>query len=620
MNGGSIVAIACAALVVVSGIGAIVYFVVTDDEEPKPDLALRSEFPTGFDWQEVTVRALGYDGLSRCIGLLSIADRDWKHDGIYYTSNQPGAKEILRANRISNSDYHYVGEPSAPRLTSTTKFQASTDLGLCTYKYDANIWETKTALENKRPIQIFDEDGRPFHFAQTPVRLEGGGSSGGTRFVLEGNTSVNAGDVGLVYSVFPRGSVVGSELQYRGFAPATIVGNGSFVLVFEIPPQDFQEADMVLLPVQVSDEGTNALQPADVSFQSLMRLDGGEAQVIVGATAPLTGPAPPNVSNLGGGRVFRASTLDEAQRQAEHDGAIDWLEGSSAAAFLVHNAVEPNAPPQSTRRVQDLQFRHVRTTTILDVAEGQTMTQVEVSYSWRVSKTEAQFVSGIGETRTMLPARVSGATAAVTQIGADGLRILHATKDGVSAQAAIVATHRALDAKGQALALDSALTRPVSGSYDFFTGSQKYLFAAGALATGWEWFEAAQAEDAQGRVIHGFKAMRLGLETVFSLTAQGAVIVALTNLAEFALEQLLPQEVLDTLERVVNTGFLAKTSDENSRQAFNEIAPEMAQFAASNNAGVLQPAYDKPKETPVPFASVALAILLALALRRKRTM
>lgn len=380
MNRDIIIAIACAALIVVSGAGAIVYFVTNDSEERGPDLELHSKFPTGFDRQEVVLRALGYDGVSRCIGFLSVVDRDWKHDGIYYTTNQPRGGEILRANRLTNPDYHFVDDSTTPRITNSTNFQASTDLGLCTYKYDAKIWESKTAIENKRPIEILDEDGEPFHFARTPIRLAGaGGTAGGTRFLLEGNTSVNASDVGLVYSIFPKDSVRGSDVQHRGYAPATIVGNGSFVIVFEVPRQDFEDAEMVLVPIQFANDVAKAIRPTSISLHSLLRLDGGEAQVIVGATEPLTEPAPPGVTTLHGGRVFRASTLDEAQREAERDSVIDWLEGTSSAAFVAQNAVEPNGPPHSPRRVQDLQLRQVRTTTMVDVAEGQTTTHLEVS-------------------------------------------------------------------------------------------------------------------------------------------------------------------------------------------------------------------------------------------------
>lgn len=609
MNKPAIIASAAALLVAASG--ATVYYVVTHEDVDKPDLDLHTKFPAGFDRQPVQPTALGFDGKSRCFGLLSFLDHDWKHDGIAYT-DQPTVKDVLKVNPLEHEAYDYVGDASPPQRIIKEEFEAVTDLGLCTFQYEGYIWQTSTEIKNVEPVELPDDAGTPLRYAKTAVYLGGDGDGqGGSRFFLEG-TSPDASSVGLHYMVYPDGSTDRRDRAYIGVANAVLTGNGTFGIPFTVPTQSFAKATLVMIPVHVRDDHAYAL---DGELTSLTRLETTDAQVIVGATQPVTAPAPPTASAAFGGRVVHGNSLGDVQSRL---GSSDALEGVGNAAFLVQQAVEPKAKPGSGHLVQRFEARTAASTVHVDVLEPGTKTSFQASFAWKTERRSAQFVVGLAESRALSPAQVVGATASVSHIGADGARVIEAIGQGPTPQVAIVAAHAGLDAKGQAATLAETLSQPVTTSRQLLDPAQKYMLAAGALAAGWEWFQVANADDVADQVVHTARATRVVAETLFSLTPQGAVFIAAVNLAELLVKNAVPYEWWNQLERGFNTIVLGRVSPENARQAFTEIEPDLELLAEEHDAGWLPVHYDRPKETPgtTPALLVSALVLVALAARR----
>ncbi len=147
-------------------------------------------------------------------------------------------------------------------------------------------------------------------------------------------------------------------------------------------------------------------------------------------------------------------------------------------------------------------------------------------------------------------------------------------------------------------------------------GPQKYFLAAGALAAGWEWFEAKQSSDVYERLGHQFGAIRIVAETLFSVNPQGAILVAATNLAQYALEQAIPDDIKEVAGRVFRTGVLGRVSQANAQEAIEEVSPAIREFARANQAGMLEPHYAKTSSI-LPFTAM-VALLFALGIRARK--
>lgn len=613
----AILAIAAVALVVGSGIFAAVYY-FTRDDAGAPDLTLHDTFPTGFDRRAVQFRAVAFDGQSRCTGifdglsnLVQGKSEPWTHDGIAYTNANPSAKDILNANQLPNPDYGYVGQARTPWPHNETELpEIRTDL-VCQFRYVATSYATISDVANLKPVPIPDEIGMPFLNARTPVVLGGNGDgAGGTRFLLRGTSTQS--DVALAYYAYRLDDLQPEALLYENAALPVVQANGTFAVVFDIPFQTQDQATLVLIPFTAHGEQIRAVPAAAVNLTSLHRLETNEAQLVVGHTGPVEAPAPPRVQTLAGGVVYRGKTLQAVAEKAQSD-LDDRLEAASHTAILVQKAFEPEAPLHKARQYQKAAPIQLTTSTTLELTEGAAANTIHTSYAVKVNTKSATFVVKQATTSATVHG-AAGATAALTQIGADGVVIAKVAAEGPTAKGAVEAAHRILDARGQVAELQP---RPAVAR-DLLRGPQPYFLAAGAFAAGWEISEALQAQDGVDRFVHHVKAARIVAETLFSISPQGAVIVAATNLAAFAVNELLPDSLKTWFSRGVNAVVFGKVPKESARRAFDEAAPAIEAFAAANGAGILEHKVAKTHDVPgagLPLAGIAL-VALAVAMRR----
>lgn len=604
-------AIAAVTLIVGGAAAAAVYFLNQDHDGP-PDLTLHDTFPKGFDRQSLTLQAVGFDGKSRCLGasaLFSSKAREWTHDGIAYTTNAPTAKQILTANPLPDPAYDYVGKPSSPWKANQTDLpEIQTDI-VCAFRYEAAAYATRSDVANVKAVPLTDPQGAPFLNSRTPVVLD---PNGATRFLMQGHSADPEIAVGV--SLYRLGDLQPDGLLYQSTAEPVVAANGSFAVVFDVPATAYSKATLMLIPFSATPQGPRAVPNDQIHLSSLHRLETSEAQLILAPTGPIQGPAPQGAATWGGGVVYRAPTLEEAGRKAQLGQVVERLEGASHAAFLVQKAFEPEAPLHKVRHYQAITVSRLTTTTRLEMTEAGAATLILTTYDVQSTAKSTAFVVKQA-TSTSAIEKAAEATAAVTQIGADGVAVVRAAASGPSAQAAIETTHRLLDARGQAAELRAA---PLAAD-ELLHGPQRYFIAAGALAAGWEWSQAFHANDDVQRIVHGVKAARIVAETLFSLNPQGAIIVAATNLAAFAVDQLLPASFKALLSRGFNAGILGKVPEDSARSAFNRAVPDIEAFAKANNAGILDHKVAKTHDVP-GFSALTAPTLFALALlfRRRR--
>lgn len=605
------------ALLVGTGTFAAVYF-FTRDQGSAPNLALQDTFPTGFDRRSMQFQAVGFDGQSKCTGIIDDLSNlvkgksePWTHDGIAYTSSNPSAKDILKVNQLPNPDYGYVGKPSPPwHQNKTVLPEIRTDL-VCQFHYEATSYATASDVANLKPVAITDDVGMPFLNARTPVVLGGDGDgAGGTRFLLRG-TSAQA-DLAVAYYAYRLDDLHPDALLFENTALPVLEANGTFAAVFDIPQQPHDKATLVLIPFIMHDKMPRAVAVGVANFTALHRLETEEAQLIVGHTSPVDAPAPPKVQTWAGGLVYRAKTIQQAADKAESN--LDKrLEAASHTAILVQKAFEPEAPLHKTRHYQKAQPMALASTTTLELTEGTTTSTIRTSYTVNANAKAANLMVKQATTSNTIR-EAAGATAALTQIGADGVTVAKVAAEGPTAKAAVETAHRLLDARGQVIELQA---RPAVAR-DLLRGPQPYLLAAGALAAGWEISEALQSSDGLDRFVHQVKAARIVAETLFSLNPQGAIIVAATNLAAFAVDELLPDTLQSWFSRGINTVVFGKVSKESAREAFGQAAPGIEAFAAANHAGILEHQVAETHDVPNPSLALLCTTLIAFAAIRRR--
>jgi hypothetical protein len=327
---------------------------------------------------------------------------------------------------------------------------------------------------------------------------------------------------------------------------------------------------------------------------------------------------PKGVDKFGGAKIHRARTLDEAFSKAERETRlVQDLEAVSDTAIIVQKAFEPDAPVGTVRHYQQTTRTVLMSTTRLDITDAGQVGALETSYTWKVEKRSAEFIVRQAST-TSAGADSAKAVAALSQLGADGSRIIQVAGEGPTGRAAIESATRILHAQGQIETLGEI--RRVTSGTALLSGADKYLLAAGALGAGWEWSESMQTSDPLLRFMHQAKAVRIAAETVFSLNPTGAVLVAATNLGEYALQQLIPPAAWEVLHDGLNIVFFGRASTKDGKAAFNQMWPEIQTFATEADAGLLPYEMHKGNDVPAhpwPFGVIVLAVV-AISQRKRR--
>ncbi len=597
------VALGTAAIVTLSGIGYLAVQWLSPDEGA-PNLTLREDFPAGFDRSEHTLRAVAFDGMDRCYNL------KWRHKGIFYTEHEPEVSDILDANPVELPSYHYVHKAKKAWQVNSTIFEKNS---ICDYRYEAQVWETTAVIKNKGPVHLYDVRGAPFQYARTHVVLGGrGDGEDGSRFILH----VTAPEgLALEYRAYRTGSADGADLLNRSIAAGLATAPGNFEVVFDLPGLSHERVELVLIPLIVNNGAVSAPPLGTVTLHSLYRLETEDVQVVVGAQAPVETPLPTKATTAAGGLVYHGKTLTDAFTKAATAGATD-LEAASSTAFLVQKAIEPQAPLHTKRHYQDFKAPSHQVGARLEIREGSQVARVETAYAWTAAKSPT-FTAKITGSTAKEASVIAGATASITQIGANGLATIERLGTGETTEAAVVAAHRGLLTAGNIGELEELVdARPATRR--LAAEPQTYFIAAGALAAGLEWHKAWQSDELANKAFHGAVAARIALETIFSLTPTGALLVAVSNLAEYALAQVLPAGFIALLDDGIRS-LLGQFTDRQAKQSFAEVAPQIEAFAIANDAAVLYPIkYDKPEQTPLPLAVVGLAILIGLVAWVKR--
>lgn len=620
-----LVALSVGAIALLAGASTVAYLAY----QPAPattDLTLHSIFPVGFDRQTIALRAAGFDGQSYCAGAFkpgNFLNPKWTHEKVAFT-DAPTSWDVAAANTI-DQNYSIIGKLPPPTAVNEKTFpQVLTDLGLCRFQYAATIWETSAVVENHKPVEFRDRHGSPFLYAQTNVLLGGNGDGhNGTRFLLQG-ISNDAPNITVEYRLY-EGKAKPQNLLYSNRTSPLLSTNDTFVTVFDIPDLEAATTNLVVILAIATDGVLDATPHSSTTLQTLVRLQTYDVQTVVGATSPILQPAKLHETSLNGGAVYHESTWAETAFVAPPSPTlVANLEATSNAAFLIQHAYEPQAKTHGKRHLPLMESRQLETITRIDVTESGRTTNIVSAYTWETSRREATFVVRLTETGARRQASptvgsIAGATAALTQIGADGIEAVRVVAQGPSPEAAVRAASRLLDMEGQVQELKS--TGRVAGTSDLWRGSQKYFLAAGALAAGWEMMEARESDDLREQVIHQFKATRIATETIVSLNPAGAVIVVGGHLLEYAAKRLIPQEAQDLAGRIVNTAIWGRPSNQNGAQAFAKVAPQIEAFASANNATILDLHQEARKNAPwasLPAAAFALLGASWLGSRRRR--
>jgi hypothetical protein len=601
-RGQQIAAIAVGILIVAGG-SAGAWWWLRDPYEA-PDLTLRTEFPVGYEYQEFNPGAISFDGMSRCTGLASVfTGNDWTHDGVVYTSTRPTADEVLAANPLRLHGYGY-GPASRPVSENHTSWSIRAGLN-CEFEYKAYAWSSASSISNIEPVTIRDARGQPYAFANTAVHLGGDGDGhGGTRFLL---TATTAPDTVLEFAVFADDSLRHDRLLYRGTARALAAVGSNSTIVFDIPPLAASQAQLVLIPTLQATDGTSTAAQGTV-LHELFRLETDHAEILTQDSTMGTPNLSPEPSSL-----ISSRNLGGVLNELDEAGAT--LSAASNVAIVVQHAFEPGAPPGRAKLYQELPHAPWTVTTHLDLTQASRVESLAAEHAWTASAKTGTFTARVSLPPANL-ARAAATTASVTQIGADGFVIARAAAEGPSVRGAIEATHRALDIRGHALELDSPQKTPAS----FLEGSQKYFLAAGVLAAGWEWSAARGMDDPVQSFVQDVKAARILAETIFSLSPQGALWVAATNLGEFVLAKIVPAELVELLGRGLNEIVLGRVTEEVARDAYAKVGPKISTFARQNGGGVLPFQMSETNEVPglglIPI--VALLAILARSTARRR--
>lgn len=586
--------------------GGAVYFALQEDPQP-PDLTWKTKFPAGYDQHPTTVRAAGYDGASRCLGLGTFVNGyEWVHEGITYTE-APTAEDVLDANPLTSPAYQYTGTPTFPQVVQQKEFEPIQADFLCQVRYGANIWEVQSDVRNYEPIEILDAYGQPLIYALTDVELGGNGEGdGGTRFLLQGSTT-DPQNLTMDYQVFDTGEITPAHRFHRSSVYPTLTQGNQFVFILDVPNSHVSQASLMLIP-HVSARGENRSLPSgSIRLDTLWRLETEKAEVQVGTTIDASHPTTVNVKS------FQGADLETAWTKVAE--TVDDLEAISHSATLVEKAFEPRVPAGVVRHVQHIESRTMMASVQLDI-QGVDPSRMETAYRWTIEKESRLVISWTDAKLAGSTSQVSGMTAAVTQVGADGLAVVSAVGSGPSAQGAVESAKRVLDARGQVAQL-GATEYPIASARQLLEGPQKYFLAAGALAAAWEWLEASRASDITSKLLHQLNAAEIVAETIFSLTPQGAIFVAAAELAQYALSKVMPPEVPDFFVRAYDVAILGKVSKTGARNAFEDAAPRIQAFAHDRNASILQK-QQYAKTVPAPAMVPLLGMVVALVLARRR--
>lgn len=610
------IAILGATGLLVSGAGFGAYLLLKPRIEA-PTLALHQEFPARFDSHQVPLRAISYEGWSKCTGLADLFTGDeWGQDGTMF-AQPPTAKQILDANPIRDDHYKVVSHSKVPRQVNKTRLPEIRNYGTCVFQYEAKAWQIDAHVTNVKPTRIVDGRGTPFSFAITPVVLASEAASG-SRFLLEGRAT-DPGNLTLDHRAFPSGRHDAASQLHGGVAAPIMHDSTSFVFVFDVPDLRLDAVDMMLIPTNAGAlAGANAPSDPSLRFDRLFRLEPESAEHVLGTD--------PDASATASGQ---ASSADVAVHAADPETAAreasqlpEALEAISSAATITYTAVEPRAPSGSTKTIQARSGFQGTTTTTIEVADLKASGTARVTHAWTQGNGGGTFAIRIAGHRLPSTSAVLQGTASVTQMGADGLVAARIATQGATASEAVVGASRLLSAKGHLEDLKDLNRPPAAKTNSILRASDRYFLAAAGLHAGWEWLNARFASDPTERLDHELNALQIVAAAVFSLTPEGLLVLSAATLGHYLLDKTGALEAGSLFMKAGAAGkalILGSVSREAANAAIAEAAPQIGAFAAANDAAV--PAPEVRKTTPTPWTLGAAALLVAalsLAAYRRR--